>query len=130
MNAPHPLCQTAMPVQHTPDVVCSLCLSFQLSTSIHQMSGVQQNPFPRKADSLQQPGRLLRFRKGKAWPPLIFHQEFKRPSLLAKNEVHHLYRRVNDLLVGVQPAVGISLLQRYVRHMEDHITGAQVHRPP
>ena len=110
MNAPHPRCQAAMPVQHAPDIVRSLCLTLQPGAGIHQVSGIQQDPFPCKTDSLQQSGRLLRLCKGKAWPPLVCHKEFKGSCVLAQNEVYHLHRRINDLLIGVQPVVGIPFL--------------------
>ena len=99
-----------MPVQHAPDIVRSLCLTLQPGAGIHQVSGIQQDPFPCKTDSLQQADGFLRLRKRKAGPPLVFHKEFKGPCFRAQNEVYHLHRRISDLLIGVQPVVGIPFL--------------------
>ena len=119
-----------MAVQHFQDKLHAVPLRGNGAVRIHQVAGIQQDTPAGIPDAFQQTDGVLRLRQRKPGPPLVFHQEYKGPLGISQQEIDEFRRGVDNLSIGVEPAIGVILLDGYIGDMEHHIGGIQCGGPP
>ena len=103
------------------DVLDAVGLRAYGRVGIHQVPRVEHDADARVVDAAEEVLRLRGVGERKAGPPLVFHEEVEGRLDALQQLVYHLYRAVEDGVVVVQPAVGVGLLERYVRDVVDEV---------